>query len=213
MAVPQHIPVSRTAAYLAAPLWAAQALVWTIAPKVQEQSPPYRITDVPLFELFWLSVAAAVGLSATAALAMPAYLGTRPTRLFRTGTILTRIAVGLAVVAAVSAAVAPVRSLQEPALTIMTNALYGAMLLLAAGLTAYAVAVRDAGRASGAAAKLPTVLAVLTVVTIVAILASGTSSAVGLYLAVAVVVLVGIAWFAWGNALAGTRPRPVPAPA
>ena len=213
MAVAQHTAASRTAAYLAAPLWAAQALVWTIAPKVQEQTAPYRITDAPLFELFWLSVAAAVGLSAVASLAIPAYLGTRPSRLVRTGSVLSRVAVGLACVAALSAAVAPFSTLQQPALTIMTNALYGAILLLAIGLTSFAVAGRANGRPHDVGGRLPTVLAVLTVVTIAAILASGTSSVAGLYLAVAIVVLDGVAWFAWGNALGGTRPRPVAAPA
>ncbi|HEX8627563.1 MAG TPA: hypothetical protein VF755_05270 [Catenuloplanes sp.] len=211
MSSPQQFPIARTAAYLAAPLWAVQALVWTAGPKVQEQAAPYRITNTVLFELFWLSVAAAVAFSAVAALAIPTYLRARPTRMVRTGSVLARIAVGLAGLAALSVAVAPAPRLQSAALTVLTNALYGATLLLAISLTLYALAGRTQARSSGVPALLPAALAALTVVTIVAILASGTASTVGLYFAVTVVVINGMAWFAWGNALAGTRAHPAAA--
>jgi hypothetical protein len=208
MSSPHQFPVARTAAYLAAPLWAMQALVWTVGPKVQEQAAPYRITDTALFELFWLSVAAAVALSAVAALAIPTYLRTQATRAIRTGTVLARIAVALAGIAALSVAVAPIPQLQSAALTVMTNALYGATLLLAVSLTLYAVNSWTAARSAGPPVLLPSALAALTIGTILAILASGTSSNAGLYFAVVVVVLNGAAWLAWGNALASSRPHP-----
>ena len=40
---------------------------------------------------------------------------------------------------------------------------------------------------------------------IIAILASGTQSVVGLYFAVAVAVLNGVAWLVWGKSTAGAR--------
>jgi hypothetical protein len=205
MSSPQQFPLTRTAAYLAAPLWAVQALIWTAGPKVQEQTAPYRITDVALFELFWSSIAAAVGLSAVAALGIPAYLRARPTRAVRTGSVLARVAVAAAGVAGLSIVVAPIPRLQPAALTVMTTALYAATVLLAASLIVYAVGSWTAARRAGTSVLLPSALAVLTVVTLVAILASSSASTVGLSFAVAVVVLDGLAWLAWGNALAGTR--------
>jgi hypothetical protein len=207
MSSPRPFPIARIAAYLAAPLWAMQALVWTAAPKVQEQAAPYRITDTALFELFWLSVAAAVAFSAVAALAIPTYLGAQPTRAIRIGSALARIAVALAAVAALSVAVAPIPQRQSAALTVMTNTLYGATLLLAVSLTLYAVKSWTADRSADTPVLLPSALAALTIGTIVAILASGTSSSAGLYFAVVVVVLNGAAWLAWGNALASLRPH------
>ncbi len=204
MSSPQQSSISRTAAYLAAPLWAGQALVWTVGPKVQEQAAPYRISDTALFELFWLSIAAAVGASALAALAIPAHLGARPTRVVQAASALARVAVAFAGVAAVSIAVAPVPPLQPAALTVMTYALYAAIFALAAGLTLYAVAGwTSASRAD--TPLLPSVLAALTIATIVAILASGTASRTALTFAVVVVVLDGAAWLVWGRALASTR--------
>ena len=207
MSSPHQFPIARTAAYLAAPLWAMQALVWTAGPKVQGQAAPYRITDTALFELFWLSVAAAVALSAVAALAIPTYLRAQATRAIRTGSVLARIAVALAGVAALSVAVAPIPQLQSATLTVMTNALYGATLLLAVSLTLYAVKSWTAARWAGTPVLLPSALAALTIVTILAILASGTSSSAGLYFAVVVVVLNGAAWLGWGNALVSSRPH------
>jgi hypothetical protein len=152
-----------------------------------------------------------VALSAVAALAVPTYLRARPTRTIRTGSVLARIAVALAGVAAVSVAVAPVPRLQPAALTVMTNALYGATLLLAGSLTLYAVTTWTSARPAGTPVLLPSALAALTIATILAILASGTASRAGLYFAVVVVVLTGTAWLVWGNALAGTRAHRAPA--
>jgi hypothetical protein len=205
MSSPQQSSISRTAAYLAAPLWAGQALVWTVGPKVQEQAAPYRISDTALFELFWLSIAAAVGASALAALAIPAHLGARPTRVVQAASALARVAVAFAGVAAVSIAVAPVPPLQPAALTVMTYALYAAIFALAAGLTLYAVAGWTSASRADTPVLLPSVLAALTIATSVAILASGTASRTALTFAVVVVVLDGAAWLVWGRALASTR--------
>jgi hypothetical protein len=113
--------------------------------------------------------------------------------------------VAAAGVAGLSIVVAPIPRLQPAALTVMTTALYAATVLLAVSLILYAVGSRTAARRAGTSVLLPSALAVLTVVTLVAILASSTASTVGLSFAVAVVVLDGLAWLAWGNALAGTR--------
>lgn len=207
MSSPQQFPIARTAAYLAAPLWAVQALIWTTGPKVQEQAAPYRITDTALFELFWLSVAAAVAASAVAALAIPTYLRARPTRAVLTASVFARVAVAFAGVAALSVAVAPVPQLQPAALTVMTDALYAAILLLAVSLTLYAVTGWTSARRVTAPVLLSSALAALTIGTILAILASGTASRAALYFAVVVVVLNGAAWLVWGNALASARPH------
>ena len=207
MSSPQQFPIARTAAYLAAPLWAVQALIWTAGPKVQEQAAPYRITDTALFELFWLSVAAAVAASAVAALAMPTYLRARPTRAVLTASVFARVAVAFAGVAALSVAVAPVPRLQPAALTVMTDALYAAILLLAVSLTLYAGTGWTSARRATAPVLLSSALAALTIATVLAVLASGTASRAALYSAVVVVVLNGAAWLVWGNALASTRPH------
>lgn len=200
-----QLSLARAAAYLAAPLWAVQALVWTAGPKVQEQAPPYRITETALFELFWWSMAAAVASSAVAALAIPTHLRVRPTPAVRTAGVLARVAVAFAGIAALSAAVAPSRQLQPAALTVMTSALYTAIVLLAISLTLYAGTSWTSVREADTAVLLPPALAALTIATILAILASGTASTAALWSAVVVVVLDGAAWLAWGNVLASTR--------
>lgn len=53
-------------AVLAGVLWAAQALIWTVGPKVQAADPPYQVTNRILFVLFWLAIAAAIFCSAAA---------------------------------------------------------------------------------------------------------------------------------------------------
>ncbi|WP_448613381.1 hypothetical protein [Modestobacter sp. URMC 112] len=201
---PQCSPAP-AAAFLAAPLWAVQALIWTAGPKVQEQAPPYRITETALFELFWWSMAAAVASSAVAALAVPTHLRLRPTPVVRTAAVLARVAVASAGVAALSAAVAPVRQLQPAALTVMTGALYAAIVLLAVSLTLWAGPGWTSVGEADSAVLLPSALAALTVATIVAVLAGGTASTAGLWSAVLVVLLDGAAWLAWGNALASAR--------
>ncbi len=56
-----HREFAEGAAYLAAPLWALQAVIWPAAPKVQEAATPFAITKPLHFVLFWLSIAGAVG--------------------------------------------------------------------------------------------------------------------------------------------------------
>ena len=198
MSETQVVRISRIAAFIAAPLWAMQALIWIFAPKVQERAAPHAITNGPLFEMVWLSVAGAVALSALAARAIPVLASARPTRLVRVGNILLIATGWLAAVATVSIAIAPVSAVQQAALSVMTATLYGAALLLAVSLIVLAVASRSHGASETATEKLPSVLAVLATLTLLAILASGTSSNAGLYVAVLVVVLDGAAWLSWG---------------
>ena len=63
--------VGRVAAYLAAPLWALQMVIWIVAPKVQETTAPFTITNPLLFALFWLSIAGAVAFSSASAADVP----------------------------------------------------------------------------------------------------------------------------------------------
>jgi FtsH-binding integral membrane protein len=196
--VPNHTNVAfhRVAAYLAAPLWAMQAVIWIVAPKVQQQTPPYQITNAALFVLFWLSIAGAVAFSAAAAGAVPRLTGAKPSRLLRAGSVLNAVTLGLTALATIAIAVAPLAKIQALALTVITNALYAATFTLAATLTIYAITGR---RAEGSMTRLPSALAALTILTIVAILASSTASSVGLYFAVVIVVTDGIAWFLLGH--------------
>jgi hypothetical protein len=46
--------------FAAGVLWAAQALIWTVAPKVQRAEPPFAIIDRPLFAVFWFAIIGAV---------------------------------------------------------------------------------------------------------------------------------------------------------
>ena len=126
-------------AYLAAPLWALQAPIWMAAPKVQEQTVPYRITNPVLFELFWLSIAGAVAFSAAAA--RPITRRWAPvSRLSRTSAAAAVLALALATAATVCIALAPIPALQAVAITVMTNLLNGAAVILAVSLTLSAVA-------------------------------------------------------------------------
>jgi hypothetical protein len=211
-----HLSLRRAAAYVAAALWAVQALIWLFAPKVQDHSPPYHITNIRLFVLFWLSIAGAVAFSALASAGMQSVSGPQPSRRLRAGAVLNKITLGLSGVATLAIALAPIPALQSAALTIMTNGLYLATLTLAASLTCYALAGRRGDRGQRTMNRLTWVVAVMTVLTIVAILASGTAATLGLYLAVAVVIMDGVAWCLWGTALAArTTDRisglPVPA--
>ena len=200
---PAHLSFRRTAAYVAAALWALQALIWLFAPKVQDPSSPYRITNVPLFIVFWLSIAGAVAVSAFAAGGIDTVLRLHSSRALRAGSVLAKITLGLCGVAAVAIALAPDAALQGAALSVMTINLYVATLALTASLTCYALAGRRGDRSLRTLSRLTWVLVALTVLTIVAILASGTAATLGLYLAVAVVIMDGVAWCLWGNALAG----------
>ena len=142
--------LDQIAAYLAAPLWALQAPIWIAAPKVQEQTVPYRITNPVLFELFWLSIAGAVAFSAAAARPITRRVGAPVSRLSRTSAAVAVLALVLATAATVCIALAPIAALQAVAITVLTNLLNGAALILAVCLTLSAVACwrirRTAGR-------------------------------------------------------------------
>src|SRR5215213_10204476 len=113
--------LGQIAAYLAAPLWALQAPIWMAAPKVQEQTVPYRITNPVLFELFWLSIAGAVAFSAAAARPITRQVGAPVSRLSRTSAAVAVLALPLATAATVCIALAPIPALQPVAITAMTT--------------------------------------------------------------------------------------------
>ncbi len=201
---PTHANVSPgvNVAYLAAPLWALQAVIWIAAPKVQEQSAPYTITNPVLFALFWLSIAGAVAFSAAAAIRLPAQLGVPKSRLRSTAVVLAVLAGALAAAATLAIAVALIPAVQAPALGLMTNLLNAATVVLAASLIFAVVVSWRARHSITRSVALPAALALATVAMITAILASGTQSAIGLYFAVAVAVLNGVAWAWWGRSVA-----------
>ena len=193
---------SLNAAYLAAPLWALQAVIWIAAPKVQEQSAPYTITNPVLFALFWLSIAGAVAFSAAAASRIPAHMGAPGSRMRSAAVVLAVLAAALAAAATVSIAVALIPAAQPLALTLMTNLLNAATVILAASLILSVVVSWRARHSAGPSVGFPVALAAATVAMIIAILASGTQSVVGLYFAVAVAILNGVAWWWWGKSTA-----------
>ena len=193
---PSH---SLNAAYLAAPLWALQAVIWIAAPKVQEQSAPYTITSPVLFALFWLSIAGAVAFSAAAAMGIPAHMGVPGSRMRSAAILLAGVAGALAAAATVTIAVALIPAAQSLALTLMTNLLNAATVILAASLIVSTVASWRGRHSASRSVALPGALAAATVAMIIAILASGTQSVVGLYFAVAVAVLNGVAWWWCGR--------------
>jgi hypothetical protein len=199
--------IGQVAPYLAAPLWALQAVVWIAAPKVQEPFMPYRITHPVLFELFWLSIAGAVAFSAGAARLITTQIGAPVSRLSRMAAALAVVALGLATTATVCIVLAPIPVLQPAAITLMTNFLNGAAVILAASLTLSAVACWRTRGTVGRVVIFPIALAVLTVAMIGAILASGSQSMVGLVFAAVVAVLSGVGWFGWGKAVGGSLGR------
>jgi hypothetical protein len=199
--------LGQIAAYLAAPLWALQAPIWIAAPKVQEQTVPYRITNPVLFELFWLSIAGAVAFSAAAARPITRQVGAPVSRLSRTSAAVAVLALALATAATVCIALAPIPALQAVAITVMTNLLNGAAVILAVSLTLSAIACWRIRHTAGRVAAFPAALAVVTIAMIVAILASGSQSMIGLSFAVVVAVLNGLIWFGWARAISGTLGR------
>ena len=199
--------LGQIAAYLAAPLWALQAPIWMAAPKVQEQTAPYRITNPVLFELFWLSIAGAVAFSAAAARPITRQVGVPVSRLSRTSAAVAVLALALATAATVCIALAPIPALQAVAITAMTNLLNGAAVSLAVSLTLSAIACWQIRRRAGRVAAFPAALAVVTIAMIVAILASSSQSMISLSFAVVVAVLNGLIWFGWAKAISGTLGR------
>ena len=195
------------AAYLAAPLWALQAVIWLAAPKVQEAAAPYAITRPLLFVLFWWSIAGAIAFSAAAAAEMPRIVQGLRSRVSRWAKVVARIAMFLAAAAAIAIAAAVFPPVQGAALGLMTNLLNAGLLALALSVSLSAFCSWRANRAPRSTSTLVTVVAVATIALIVAILASGSDSVIALYAAVAVAAGNGIAWFAWARASAVDRRR------
>jgi hypothetical protein len=198
---------SRLAAYLAAPLWALQAVIWLAAPKVQEAAAPFAITRPLLFVLFWLSIAGAVAFSAASAADIPRVIDGLDLRVSRWAKVVATIGLCLAAAASLSVLAAVVPSVQVVALGLMTNLLNGALLILAVSVSLSAFVSWRVNRAPRSTSIRVTAVAVATIAMIVAILASGSHTMIGLYLAVAVAALNGIVWFLWGRAAGIGRRR------
>ena len=198
---------SRLAAYLAAPLWALQAAIWLAAPKVQEASAPFAITNPLLFVLFWLSIAGAVAFSAVSAAEIPPVVQGLDSRVSRWARFLATTGLWLATAASLSIVVAVVPSVQVVALGLMTNLLNGALLMLAVSVSLSAFLSWRVNLAPRSTSIRVTAVAVATIAMIAAILASGTHTMIGLYVAVAVAALNGIAWFLWAGAAGLGRRR------
>jgi hypothetical protein len=190
------------AAYLAAPLWALQAVIWLVAPKVQEAAEPYAITKPLLFVLFWWSIAGAIAFSAAAAAEMPRIVQGLSSRVARWARVFAMIALFLAATAVIAIAAAVFPPVQGAALGVMTNVLNAALLALGLSVSLSAVCSWRANRAPRSTSTLVTAVAVVTIALIAAILASGSDSVIALYGAVAVAAGNGIAWFAWARASA-----------
>ena len=195
------------AAYLAAPLWALQAVIWLDAPKVQEAAAPYAITRPLLFVLFWWSIAGAIAFSAAAAAEMPKVVQGLGSRVSRWARVLAAIALLLAAAAVIAIAAAVFPPVQGAALGVMTNLLNAGLVALALSVCLSAFCSWRADRAPRSTSTLVTAVAVVTIALIAAILASGSDSVIALYAAVAVAVGNGIAWFAWARASAVDRRR------
>jgi hypothetical protein len=197
----------RVAAYLAAPLWALQATIWLTAPKVQETTAPFAITKPLLFVLFWLSIAGAIAFSAIAAAEIPRAIQGLSSRVSRWARVLATIALTLASAATIAIVVAVIPSIQAPAVSLMTNLLNGALLILALSVSLSAFVAWRVNRGPRSTSILVTALAVATIAMIAAILASGSQSVIGLYAAVAVAAGSAVVWFVWARASATGRRR------
>ncbi len=198
---------SHVAAYLAAPLWALQAVIWLAAPKVQEAAAPFAITKPLLFVLFWLSIAGAVAFSAASAAEIPRVIQGLDSRVSKWAKIVATIALCLATAASLAIVAAVVPSVQVVALGLMTNLLNGALLMLAVSVSLSAFLSWRVNRVPRSTSIRVTAVAVATIAMIAAILASGSHTMIGLYVAVAVAAFNGIVWFVWARASATGRRR------
>jgi hypothetical protein len=199
------------AAVLAGGLWAAQGLIWTLGPKVQAAEPPYRITDRPLFALFWLAIVGAVLCSAVALLGLlrqdeGRHRAPRTARASAFAAWASLGTAGVAVVAVVAAALGVAEGVEGVGLGVLAPALNLAGLLLLIALLLAAAARPHDGILAGRAAALPAALAVLTLLTLSAIMASSSTAAIGLILAVVVVAVTGTTWGLLGWILLSRRP-------
>lgn len=196
------------AAVLAGGLWAAQGLIWTLGPKVQAADPPYRITDRPLFALFWLAIVGALLCSAVALLGLlrrdeGRY---RAPRTARASSVAAWVSLSAAGVAGVAVLVAAIGVAEDVGLGVLSPALNLAGLLLLIALALAGAARPRAGILTGRAVALPAALAVLTLLTLSAILASSSTAVIGLILAVVVVSVSGATWVLLGWILLARSP-------
>jgi hypothetical protein len=198
---------SRISPYLAAPLWALQAVIWLAAPKVQEAAAPFAITKPLLFVLFWLSIAGAVAFSAASAADIPRIIQGLDSRVSRWAKFLATTGLCLATAASLSILAAVVPSVQVVALGLMTNLLNGALLILAFSVSLSAFLSWRVNLAPRSTSVRVTAVAVATIAIIAAILASGSHTVIGLYVAVAVAAFNGIVWFLWARAAGIGRRR------
>ena len=199
------------AAYAAAPLWALQSVIWVGAPKVQEQTAPFRVTNAVMFVLVWSSMAGAVALSAAAAARIPHKVNAPRSRASRSATVLGVSSMTMATIATICILLAPLHATQALAISAMSNMLNGAAVLLAASLSLSAFICSRLQSVPSTTRARATCLAAGTIAIIVAIVASGSQSVVGLYFAVFVAALNGVAWFAWARHFSTARGRQDPA--
>jgi hypothetical protein len=177
-----------------------QGLIWTLGPKVQAAEPPYRITDRPLFALFWLAIVGAVLCSAVALIGL---LGQdegrhRAPRTARASSFAAWASVCAAGVAGAAVVVAALGLAEDVGLGVLAPALNLAGLLLLIALALAGAARPRSGILTGRAIALPAALAVLTLLTLSAILASSSAAVIGLILAVVVVTVSGATWVLLG---------------
>jgi hypothetical protein len=187
--------------FAAGALWAAQALIWTVAPKVQAAEPPFAVIDRPLFAVVWFTIVGAIAFSAAAVLGLLRRQRTRDGRVSRPGRasgLVARAALLLCGVAGAAVVVSALGVAEDLGIAALSPALNLSGLLLLAALSLAAVALRRGDVLPGRWAALPTALAVLTLLTLAVIVASGSTAVIGLVLAVAVVTVHGATWVLLG---------------
>jgi hypothetical protein len=188
-------------AVLAGLLWAVQAFIWTLGPKVQAEQAPHRIIDRPLFVLFWLTMVVAVLCSAATLFGLQQQQRERAGVLGRVSVALAGAAVAVAGAAGVAIIVAAVGAAEQSALGVLSLALNLSGVLLLVALTLAGIAALRARILPGWQAILPAVLACLTFLILGAILASSSRALAGLVFADVVVIVAGATWCLFGWAL------------
>ena len=188
-------------AVLAGLLWAVQAVIWTVAPKVQADQAPQRIIDRPLFALFWLTIVVAVLCSAVTLFGLQRQQREEAGVLGRVSVALSGAAVAVAGVACVAILVAVAGTAEQSALGVLSLALNLSGVLLLVALTLAGIAALRARILPGWRSILPAVLAGLTFLILGAILASSSRALAGLVFADVVVMVAGATWCLFGWAL------------
>jgi hypothetical protein len=187
--------------FAAGVLWVAQALIWTVAPKVQAAEPPFAVIDRPLFAVVWSTMIGAVACSAAAVLVLLQRQRTVEGRVSGpagAGGLAARAALLSSGVAGAAVAVAALGVAESLGLAVLSPALNLAGLLLLVALSSAAVALRRGEVLGSRWAALPAALAVLTLLTLGAIVGSGSTATIGLVLAAAIVTVHGSTWLLLG---------------